>query len=327
MPMTATQNPQVSVIIPAYNGEAYIQQAIESVLTQTYRNWELIIIDDGSTDNTRQVWQQYGDKLRYFSQKNQGVAAARNRGILAAKGEFIAFLDQDDWFLPDKLALQMASFDTLSSIIGIVHSGWRIVNPQGEAISDIESWHGIPELELPAWLLWKPVFLGAMLFRRDWLEFAGGFNCRYHQAPDVDLVLRLALMGCEAAWVRQTTVCYRQHEANASRNTPLQTAECQAVLDRVFARPNLPDRIRHLECQARYNNLVWSAWRLYVTGYMAQMANYLEKSLSMTPYSPTETVLTWIEYFQKYSREYGRELDACSLTYSQEWQRLTVTLF
>ncbi|NTW21731.1 MAG: glycosyltransferase family 2 protein, partial [Nostocales cyanobacterium W4_Combined_metabat2_030] len=89
MPVTITKTPQVSVIIPAYNGSRYIQQAIESVLTQTYQNWELIIIDDGSTDNTRQIVQQYGDQLRYFSQENQGVAAARNRGILEAKGEFI----------------------------------------------------------------------------------------------------------------------------------------------------------------------------------------------------------------------------------------------
>lgn len=325
--MTTTQIPRVSIIIPAYNGEAYIQQAVESVLHQTYPDWELIVVDDGSTDNTRHVLQQYRNKLRYLYQDNQGVAAARNRGILEAKGKFIAFLDQDDWFLPDKLALQVASFDTLSSIIGIVHSGWRTVNLEGEALSNIELWQGIPTLDLPAWLLWKPVFLGAMLFDREWLEFAGGFNCRYHQAPDVDLVLRLALMGCQAAWVRQTTVCYRQHEANASRNTPLQTAECQALLERLFDRPNLPDRIRDLERQARYNNLVWSAWRLYFTGHLAEMTRYLEKSLSVTPYSPTETVLNWIEYFQKYSREYGHEFAADSLSHSQDWHNSIAMLF
>jgi len=165
------------------------------------------------------------------------------------------------------------------------------------------------------------------MFRREWLEFAGGFNCRYHQAPDVDLVLRLALMGCEATWVRQTTVCYRQHEANASHNTPLQTSECQVVLERVFARPNLPDQIRQLERQARYTNLVWSAWRLYFTGHLAEMASYLEKSLSATPDCPTETVLGWINYFQKYSQEYGDEFDARSLSNSHEWQQLTATLF
>jgi glycosyltransferase involved in cell wall biosynthesis len=324
--MTATKTPQVSVIIPAYNGANYIQQAIESVLTQTYQNWELIIIDDGSTDNTRQIVQQYGDQLRYFSQENQGVAAARNRGILEAKGEFIAFLDQDDWFLADKLAAQVAGFDAQPSL-GLVHSGWQIVNQTGAAIYDMELWHSLPDLSLAAWVLWKPVFLGAMMFRRSWLEFAGGFNCRYHQAPDVDLVLRLAVMGCKAAWVNQKTVFYRQHQDNASLNTLLQVRECQTILDRLFALPNLTDEIRALEHQARYNNLVWSAWRLYYTGKLADMASYLEKSLSMTPCSRTETVLNWIEYFQRYSQEYGHEFAADSLSQSQEWQNLMAILF
>jgi len=326
MPVTATQTPQVSVIIPAYNGANYIQQAIESVFTQNYGNWELIIVDDGSTDNTGQVVQQYGHKLRYFYQENQGVAAARNRGILEAKGELIAFLDQDDWFLPDKLAVQVASFQKHPSI-GIVHSGWQIVNQIGAAIYEIELWHSLPDLSLADWVLWKPVFLGGMLFRRDWLEFAGGFNCRFHQAPDVDLVLRLALMGCEATWVPQTTVCYRQHQDNASLNTLLQVRECQTILDRLFARPNLPNEIRQLERRSRYNNLVWSAWRLYLTGHLAEMANYLEKSLSMTSFSRTETVLNWMEYFQKYSREYGHEFAADSLSQSQDWHNLMAMLF
>ncbi|MCT7975651.1 glycosyltransferase family 2 protein [Laspinema olomoucense] len=325
MPVTATQTPPVSVIIPAYNGSRYIQQAIESVFTQTYRNRELIIVDDGSTDNTQQVVQQYGHKLRYFYQENQGVAAARNRGILEAKSELIAFLDQDDWFLTDKLALQVASFQGHPSI-GIVHSGWQIVNETGGAISDIALWPSLPQLNLADWLLWKPVFLGAMLFDRNWLEFAGGFNCRYHQAPDVDLVLRLTVMGCEAAWVRETTVCYRQHQGNASLNTPLQVGECQTVLDRLFSRPNLPDEIRALEHRARYNNLVWSAWRLYLTGHLAEMANYLAQSFSYTLDSPTETVLNWVDYFQKYSREYGKNFDAYSLSNSPAWQALTVNL-
>lgn len=323
--MAASKTPQVSVIIPAYNGARYIQQAIESVFTQTYANWELIIVDDGSTDNTREVVQQYGHKLREFSQENQGVAAARNRGILEAQGELIAFLDQDDWFLPDKLMQQVACFQQHPAL-GIVHSGWQIVSQTGGAISDITLWQSLPQLNLADWLLWKPVFLGAMLFNRNWLEFAGGFNCRYHQAPDVDLVLRLAVMGCQAGWVQETTVCYRQHQGNASLNTPVQVRECQTVLERLFARPNLPNEIRQLERQARYNNLVWSAWRLYLTGHLAEMANYLEKSLSMTPDSPTETVLNWIDFFQKYSREYGKIFDAYFLTNSPDWQALTVNL-
>ena len=143
----ANSTPQVSVIIPAYNGDRYIAQAVESVLTQTYTNWEIIVVDDGSTDDTRQALQPYFDRIRYFSQENQGVAAARNRGIQESKSELIAFLDQDDFFLPDKLAAQVALFRSSNSL-GIVNSGWRLVNDQGETISDIKSWEYFPTLNL-----------------------------------------------------------------------------------------------------------------------------------------------------------------------------------
>ncbi|OAB63205.1 glycosyl transferase [Leptolyngbya valderiana BDU 20041] len=312
---------RVSVIVPTYNGEAYIQLAIASVLHQTYRHWELVVVDDGSTDSTREIVTEYGDRIRYFYQENQGVAAARNRGIREARGEWVAFLDQDDFFVPEKLAVQVAALEKQPSV-GIVHSGWQILDRSGNMVSSVEPWHGIPELDVASWLLWKPVFLGAMLFRRDWLEFAGGFNCRFHQAPDVDLVLRLALMGCEAVWVPQTTVGYRQHDRNASQNTQVQVLECEEVLDRLFARSNLSEELRRLERQARYNNMVWSAWRLYYTGKLADMANCLERSLRYTSRSRTETILDWIGWFRQYSLEYGCQFDAAVLGNSVEWQKL-----
>jgi glycosyltransferase involved in cell wall biosynthesis len=113
---TATQTPQVSVIIPAYNGDRYIVQAVESVLGQTFTDLEIIVVDDGSSDRTYQVLQPYLDRISYIYQENQGVAAARNRGIKEAKGDLIAFLDQDDFFLSDKLASQVALFRSSPSL-------------------------------------------------------------------------------------------------------------------------------------------------------------------------------------------------------------------
>lgn len=97
----------ISVVIPTYNRERWIRCAIDSVLAQTYSNYEIIVVDDGSSDNTRQVIQEYGNRVRYFYQTNKGVSAARNLGIREAKGEWIAFLDSDDEWLPSKLELQM----------------------------------------------------------------------------------------------------------------------------------------------------------------------------------------------------------------------------
>src|SRR4028118_1349040 len=144
--LMANSTPQVSVIIPAYNGDRYIAQAVESVISQTYKNWEIIVVDDGSTDDTRQALQPYFDRIRYVYQENQGVAAARNRGIQESRGELIAFLDQDDFFLSDKLAGQVALFDAQPSL-GIVNSGWRIVKEQGESIFYVTPWGNLPPLE------------------------------------------------------------------------------------------------------------------------------------------------------------------------------------
>ena len=309
------------MIIPTYNCDRYITQAVESVLGQTYTDCEIIVVDDGSTDNTRKVLEPYLEQIRYVYQENQGVAAARNRGMEMAQGEFIAFLDHDDFFLPHKLALQVACFEEQPEV-GMVHSGWRRVNHAGEPIRDVEPWHKVPNLDLQGWLQWMPILLSAMMFRREWLERVGSLDTGFKQACDVDLVQRLALMGCQTAWVHQITVGYREHERNDSLNTPLQAQESWAVRNKFFAQLDLPEEVRHLENSCRYHTLVWIAWRLYHTGYMAEMVDYLEKSFLYRTSSPTETVLSWIECFKTYASEYGCELDTYSLSNSQEWKGL-----
>ncbi|WP_445240421.1 glycosyltransferase family 2 protein [Microcoleus vaginatus] len=108
---TVNRTPLISVIIPAYNGDRYIVQAVESALGQTFNNLEIIVVDDGSTDRTQQVLQPYLDRIRYIYQKNQGVGVARNQACQLARGKFLAFLDADDYFLPSKLEKQIACFD------------------------------------------------------------------------------------------------------------------------------------------------------------------------------------------------------------------------
>jgi glycosyltransferase involved in cell wall biosynthesis len=105
------QLPRVSVIIPTHNRKAFVQEAVDSVLAQTYEDFELIVVDDGSTDGTGKVLKRYEKRLLYLYQANQGVSAARNNGLALAQGEFIAFLDSDDLWLPKKLAIQVAFMD------------------------------------------------------------------------------------------------------------------------------------------------------------------------------------------------------------------------
>lgn len=312
---------KVSTIIPAYNGDRYLKAAIDSILAQTYQDLEIIVVDDGSTDNTPQIAQQYGARVQYFSQTNQGVAASRNLGLAKARGEYIAFLDQDDVFLPYKLALQVALLEKDDNL-GMVNSGWEIIDQQGEIQAAVQPWQQLPDLNAANLIIWKPVFLGAMLFRHSWLEQVAGFDLTLEQTPDVDLVMRLAQLNCPAAWVEKTTVQYRQHEANASRNTLLQAQELNQITARFFEQPNLPLEIQALSAESRYQSLVWSAWRLHQTGYLAEMCNYLYESQTYSQKQTTEIVLNWIESFKNYSAEYGKQFDIIALTSSVEWQSL-----
>ena len=311
----------VSVIIPAYNGALYIGKAIESVLAQDYDDYEIIVVDDGSQDNTKQIVTGYGEQVKYISQENQGVAQARNRGLELAEGKYIAFLDQDDFFLPHKLSSQVAILDQEASI-GLVNSGWEIVDQQGIKLAAVEPWYNSPQLDLESLIIWKPVFLGAMLFRRSCLERCDKFDPTLEQTPDVDLVLRLASIGCPATWVKQTTVAYRQHEKNASKNTSLQAQELDRILARFFHNSEISPTVKALEAESRYQSLVWSAWRLYDTGNIAEMADYLAKSLKYSKKYPTETVINWIESFNRYAAEYGDRIDIYHICSSPEWQAL-----
>lgn len=313
--------PRVSVVIPAYNSAQYIGEAIESVLNQTYQDYEIIVVDDGSTDNTQEALKPYSDRIRYVYHENQGVGVTRNRGIWLARGEFVAFLDADDYFLPNKLEEQVAFFDENPSL-GLISGGWRLVTSNGEPISDRELWHGLPELNLEAWVLWRPVLPSAMMIRRDWLERVDGFNTKLSHAEDADLAIRLSLMGCESAWLKKIVTCYRLHGSGATGNVPKQAKLFQVVYDQLFSRADLPEKVRVLENKSRYNCLVWLAWRLYQGGYYCEMAETLQKALQYTTYSKTKTIDNWIELFTNFSKGQQYAFDAYKLNDLREWRQL-----
>jgi glycosyltransferase involved in cell wall biosynthesis len=313
--------PAVSVIIPAYNCDRYIVQAVESVLQQEDCSYEIIIIDDGSTDATEEVLAPYRDRLHYVKQKNQGVAAARNHGIAISKADFVAFLDADDYFLPDKLAPQ-ADILIKSPDLGMVHSGWQRVDYQGNKLLDVCPWSQIPELNLETWLRWKPVLPSAMMFRREWLQYVNGFDARFPPAEDTNLVLKLALKGCKTAWLRQITVCYRQHETSAMYKGLPQARSLVAVTNDFFSQPNLPPEVRLMEHSVRHGTLIWIAWYLYYTGHRAEAIEYLQQAWEYRPNSGMEALVSWIESFAEFARNWGVEFNVSSLTSSPEWQEL-----
>jgi glycosyltransferase involved in cell wall biosynthesis len=184
-------SPRVSVIIPTYNRSWCLSEAIDSVLSQTHHNTELIVVDDGSTDETPALLARYGNRLRCLRQTNRGVSAARNHGIQAADGVLIALLDSDDTWQPDKLARQVDFFDRQPAAkICQTEETWIRrgvrVNPKRR--------HRKPS----GWIFEASLALclvspSAVMMRRELLEEMGGFDESLPACEDYDLWLRVSL--------------------------------------------------------------------------------------------------------------------------------------
>lgn len=181
----------VSVVIPVYNRETTIERAIRSVLEQTYSDFEIIVVDDGSEDNSSQVirsLQQGNDKIRYYYQKNSGPSAARNKGITEARGEYIAFLDSDDYWYPQKLAKQMALFETHPEV-GIVYCWAEVINHRGKKWCKSPKYTGHVFEDLLAEGNFIPT--SGTLAKRQTLLEVGGFDEALKSTEDWDLWLRI----------------------------------------------------------------------------------------------------------------------------------------
>lgn len=305
--MATTIPRRISVIVPTYNNGGFIAQAVDSVFEQRYDNCEIIVVDDGSTDSTASVLARFGEQVKVIRQANAGSAAARNTGLRQATGEYVALLDADDWFLPGKFREQAAILAARPSL-GAVHSGWRIVDAEGSPIRNVEPWQRAPKLDLASWLKWKPVKMGAMLFRRAWLERVGYLDPELRQSQDVDLMLRLALAGCRMEWQYEPTLCYRHHDNSTIRKGALNQAKYAVmVLDKFFEDPNVPAAIRRKERFTRYYSTLWVSWHLFRTGNVSATVPYLQKAMKYSPYGMHWTVQDWLVHFAKWSAADGAD--------------------
>ena len=208
-------SPKVSVVIPVFNGERFIGDAIRSALGQTFRDFEIIVVDDGSTDQTEKIVRQFSDRVAYHRQENRGAGVARNLGVMRASGEWIAFLDADDIWYPQKLAVQFEAV-AMNPLIAFVYSDMDTIDVH-EAILQRNF------LTTPAtrrkWkrdLVWA-VFGGqpfpypsTVLLKRELFSQSGGFSPlfrrNYHE--DFDLFARIALVA-PLHFVPQSLVQYR----------------------------------------------------------------------------------------------------------------------
>ena len=227
--------PKISVVIPTYNYANFIAEAVESVLTQTFPIFEIIVVDDGSSDNTEEVIKQFGDKVRYIKQKNGGVCAARNTGVKNASGDFIAFLDADDAWLAEKIEKQIAKFGE-DSQIGLVHCEMREFDTEtGETVRlHIEGEEGWVADELL--LFEKPVVIGcggSIMVSRKAFEAVGGFDTNLTVGEDWDFCYRIA-KNFKVGFVREILVDYRNHGNNSHLNIPEMERSMKIFYEKAF---------------------------------------------------------------------------------------------
>jgi glycosyltransferase involved in cell wall biosynthesis len=194
--------PAISVVIPVYNGEKYLRQCVESLLNQTSRPYEVIIVDDGSTDQTPSIVESFGDSIVRLRQNQDGPATARNFGVEAASGEYLAFIDADDIWMPGKLALQIGYF-TDHPETGIVFGMMKnFYSPETDA--EFRSRYAcaekiVPGIHAGTMLLKKETFLRVGLFNSslkmgefiDWQARATALKCAVHVLPELLMLRRI----------------------------------------------------------------------------------------------------------------------------------------
>ncbi len=221
--------PKVSIVIPTYNRATMVCEAIDSVLGQTYTDFEILVVDDGSTDGTGEMLQsRYGAPVRYFYQENQGRAVARNQGIRLSEGEYLVFLDSDDWLLPRALEVQVDFLDRHPDV-DVVYGDGYYCDAAGRRLQRIaEERPPIPEEGLLSVMVLHNVVVAthSAMVRRRALDLLGDpwFDEHLRGTEDADLWLRLAAAGARFAFHDEPVCMYRLHGENASSRSHPQWA-------------------------------------------------------------------------------------------------------
>lgn len=232
---SSSETLRVSVIIPNYNYGNYLPQAIDSVLAQTLPAAEIIVVDDGSTDNTREVLAQYGERIQVIYQQNRGVSVARNHGVENSTGDLLAFLDADDLWMPQKLELQVKRLIE-NPALGLVHCGVQDIDSEGALLD--EHLDGMEGWVASAMLLFSgPVILGggsASLVTREAFTEAKGFDTRMSTSADWDFYYRIARRRM-VGFVPEVLVGYRLHRSNMHGNIRAMEHDVLLAYDKAFA--------------------------------------------------------------------------------------------
>lgn len=228
--------PRLSIIIPAYNAEAYLRETVDSALAQTHPDVEVIVVDDGSTDGTRAILDSYGDRIVAVTQPNGGPAAARNHALRLATGEYVGLLDADDLWAPTRAERCLALLEADPSLTGVLTDSWRFSDDPAAATECIyrDRRGGVfPARDEQLAASARGNFLTASVFvRREVVVALGGFDPAIFGAEDYDLWCRILLAGGAFALVEEPLSWYRVVEGSVSSNRSRQWRVHLQVFDK-----------------------------------------------------------------------------------------------
>jgi glycosyltransferase involved in cell wall biosynthesis len=295
-----THSFEVSVVIPTYNRARYVTKAIESVLAQSYTSFEIIVVDDGSTDDTQAVLQPYANRIRIISQKNSGPGAARNAGIQAARGRWIAFLDSDDEWSPEKLAAQIADLEQHPDLVAhFTNVMFELSNGQTVSLFEVRGFKdrhasgSVLERPLTHVLIDEIVVLPTFIARRDVLLDAGLFDTHVRVAEDRDLLMRVALAGPWGYRSDHLVRCYRRPDDAFSLTRRFRVEEDHQREAYLYVLEKIRSDSRLSPVEKRYVDKVLSHWLFLLglqqrrTGNRAEAARNFRRAVRLNPHIKT----------------------------------------
>jgi glycosyltransferase involved in cell wall biosynthesis len=299
--------PRVSVIIPTYNRADLVGETIQSALDQTYSDYEVIVLDDGSTDNTAEVVAQFGERVNYVYQDNVGETGARNAGIAVAQGELLSFLDSDDCMLPNNLEDLVALLDARPEV-GVAYGWYYWMDQDGqpvqmeypkiagagfaEHVSPVSPWPGVslppsgPTLEgqiFSRLILEETMLIGSTLIRRECVDAVGGFDPDIAYQGHWDFYLRVASAGYAYACCKRPVVLIRLHPNSRGKNIDGMLASRIDVLDRLFADPASASVSAGVRNRAYYEAYVEFLLEYHHGGREEQAAHCWDKAIRHAP--------------------------------------------
>lgn len=226
--------PLVSIVIPCYNGESFIARSIDSCLSQNYENIEIIVVDDGSTDKSKKIIKAYGSKVMLYCQANKGACAARNFGLKHSSGEYIKFLDADDFLFPGAVSKQIKNLNKIRDDT-VIQYGFRTIKREGEEREREVFQDVVKSKNQVVDLITRNIITTLPLYPRRLLEDVGGFNDMLHARHEWDLNLRLAYHGYKFSFDGVRVYCqFVHHSPHRISSRKLEPEKEKSNLDNIF---------------------------------------------------------------------------------------------